>query len=86
MPYTRWEVWTIARWFSDRELVFEPIKGKHLYHTGSRNNYMLNPQCEEKIQVTGTPFLYKEPEPSDLKLQEALFFVSNFRYFIIGFT
>ena len=66
MPNTRWEVWTIARWFSDRELVFEPIKGKHLYHTGSRNNYMLNPQCEEKIQVTGTPFLYDEPEPSDL--------------------
>ena len=43
---------------------------------------MLNPQCEEKIQVTGTPFLYDEPEPSDLKLQEALFSVSNFNYFI----
>ena len=26
--------------------MFEPIKGKHLYHTGSGNNYMLNPQCE----------------------------------------
>ena len=47
---------------------------------------MLNPQCEEKIQVIGTLFLYKEPEPSDLKLQEALFFISNFCYFIIGFT
>ena len=47
---------------------------------------MLNPQCEEKIQVTGTPFLYDEPEPSDLKLQEAFFFVSNFSYFIYGFT
>ena len=33
---------------------------------------MLNPQCEEKKQVTGTPFLYKEPDPSDLKLQETL--------------
>ena len=43
---------------------------------------MLNPQCEENIQVTGTPFLYKEPEPSDLKLQETLFFVSNFYYFL----
>ena len=35
--------------------MFEPIKGKHLYHTG-----------EEKKQVTGTPFLYKELELSDL--------------------
>ena len=43
---------------------------------------MLNPQCEENIQVTGTPFLYKESEPSDMKLQETLFFVNNFRYFI----
>ena len=86
MANTRWEVWTIARWFSDKELVFESIKGKHLYHTGSGNNYMLNPQYEEKIQVTRTPFLYKEPEPSDLKLQEAFFFVSNFSYFILGFT
>ena len=56
--------------------MFEPIKGKHLYHIGSGNNYMLNSQCEEKIQVTGTPFLYDEPKLSDLKLQEALFFVS----------
>ena len=47
---------------------------------------MLNPQCEEKIQVTRTPFLYDEAELSDLKLQEALFFVSNFNYFIFGFT
>ena len=61
--------------------MFEPIKGKHLYHTGSRNNYMLNPQFEEKIQVTGTPFLYKESEPSDLKLQETLFLVSNLHYY-----
>ena len=47
---------------------------------------MLNPQCEEKIQVIRIPFLYKELEPSDLKLQETLFFISNFCYFIIGFT
>ena len=86
MANKRGEVWTIARWFSDRDLVFEPIKGKHMYHTGSGNNYMLNPQCEEKIQVTRTPFLYDEAELSDLKLQEALFFVSNFNYFIFGFT
>ena len=46
--------------------MFEPIKGKHLYHIGSGNNYMLNPQCEKKKQVTGTSFLHKEPEPSDL--------------------
>ncbi|RVW12141.1 Retrovirus-related Pol polyprotein from transposon RE1 [Vitis vinifera] len=63
---------------SERDLVFKPIKGKHLYHTGSGNNYMLNLQCEEKKQVTGTSFLYEEPEPSDLKLQETLFFVINF--------
>ena len=62
--------------------MFEPIKGKHLYHTGSGNNYMLNPQCEEKIQVTGTPFLYGESEPSDLKLQEKLFFVSKISYYL----
>ena len=66
MASARWEVWAIARCISERDLVFEPIKGKHLYHTDSGNNYMLNPQCEEKKQVTGTPFLYKEPEPSDL--------------------
>ena len=81
MANTRWEVWTIARWFNDRDLVFEPIKGKHRYHTGSRNNYMLNPQWEEKIQVAGTPFLYNESEPSDLKLQEKLFFVSKISYY-----
>ena len=79
MAKARWEARTITRWFNDRELVFESIKGKHLYHIGSGNNYMLNPQCEEKIQLTRTPFLYKDPELSDLKLQEALFFVSNFR-------
>ena len=56
MANTKWEVWTIVRWFSDKDLVFEPIKGKHLYHTGSGNNYMLNPQCKEKIQVIGIPF------------------------------
>ena len=68
MPNAKWEARAIARWISERDLVLESIKGKHLYHTSSRNNYMLNPQCEEKIQVTGTPFLYDEPEPSDLKL------------------
>ena len=66
MASARWEVWAIARCIGDKDLVFEPIKGKHLYHTGSGNNYMLNPQCEEKKQVTGTPFLYKESELSDL--------------------
>ena len=50
----------------ERDLVFEPINGKPLYKTDSGNNYMLNPQCEENKQVTGTPFLYKESEPSDL--------------------
>ena len=65
----------------ERDLVFESIKGKHLYHTGLRNNYMLNLQFEEKIQVTGTLFLYKEPEPSDLKLQETLFFVIKINYY-----
>ena len=84
MANARWEVWAIARCISERDLVFEPIKGKHLYHTDSRNNSMLNPQCEKKIPVTRTSFLYEKPEPSDLKLQETLFFVSNFRYFIIG--
>ena len=64
--------------------MFEPIKEKHLYHTDSGNNYMLNPQCEEKKQVTKTLFLYQEPKPSNLKLQETLFVVSNFSYFIIG--
>ncbi|RVW88754.1 hypothetical protein CK203_034702 [Vitis vinifera] len=34
--------------------------------------------ASEKKQVTGTPFLYEESEPSDLKLQETLFFVINF--------
>ena len=81
MANTRWDVWTIARCISDRDLVFEPIKGKHLYHTGSGNNYMLNPQCEENIQVTRTPFLYDKPEPSDLKLQETLLFVIKLSYY-----
>ena len=56
MTNTKWEVWTIARWFSDRDLVFETIKEKHLYHIGSGNNYMLNPQREEKKQVTRLSF------------------------------
>ena len=61
--------------------MFEPIKEKHLYHTDSGNNYMLNPQCEEKKQVTKTLFLYQEPEPSDLKLQETLFFEIKISYY-----
>ena len=81
MANARWEARAIASCISERNLVFEPIKGKHLYHTGLGNNYMLNPQCEEKIQVTGTPFLYKESEPSDLKLQETLFFVIKINYY-----
>ena len=81
MANARWEARAIARCISERNLVLETIKGKHLYHTGSGNNYMLNPQCEEKIQVIGTPFLYKEFEPSDLKLQEMLFFISKISYY-----
>ena len=81
MANARWEAWAIARCINERDLVFEPIKGKHLYNNGSGNNYMLNPQCEEKIQVTRTPFLYKEPKPSDLKLQETLFFVIKISYY-----
>ncbi|KAL6347353.1 hypothetical protein AAG906_016834 [Vitis piasezkii] len=34
--------------------------------------------CKEKKQVTETLILYEESEPSDLKLQETLFFVINF--------
>ena len=83
MANARWEAWAIARCISDRDLVFEPIKGKHLYHTNSGNNYMLNPQFKEKIQVTRTPFLYDKSEPSDLKLQEALFFVIKISYYFL---
>ena len=83
MANARWEARAIARCISERDLVFEPINGKHLYNTGWRRNYMLKPQCEEKKQVTGTPFLYKEPEPSDLKLQETLFFVSKISYYFL---
>ena len=43
---------------------------------------MLILQCEEKKQVTRTPFLYEEFEPSDLKLQETLFFVSKISYYV----
>ena len=81
MASARWEVWAIASCISERDLVFEPIKGKYLYHTGSGNNYMLNPQCEENIQMIRTPFLYKEPKPSDLKLQETFFFVIKISYY-----
>ena len=81
MGNDRWEAWAIARWISERDLVFEPIKGKHLYHTGLRNNYMLNLQCEEKIQVTGTLFLYQNLTPVIQKLKETLFFISNFSYY-----
>ena len=47
--------------------MFEPIKGNHLYNTGLGNNYMLNPQREEKTQVTRALFLHEEPDPSDPK-------------------
>ena len=66
MTSARREARAIARCISERDLVFEPMNGKHLYKTGSGNNYMLNPQCDENKQVTGTLFLYKESEPSDL--------------------
>nr|CAN61910.1 hypothetical protein VITISV_034395 [Vitis vinifera] len=36
--------------------------------------------CKEKKQVTGTPFLYEESEPSDLKLQETLFFWARIKW------
>ena len=39
---------------------------------------MLNPQYEEKIQVTGTLFLYKEPVPSDLKTLRSTFLCKQF--------
>ena len=55
------------------DLVFEPIKRKHLYHTDSGNNYMLNPQREEKTQVTGALFLHEEPDPSDPKTPRNVF-------------
>ena len=61
--------------------MLETIKGKHMYYTGSGNNYMLNPQCEENIQMIRTPFLYKESKLSDLKLQETLFFISKISYY-----
>ena len=35
------------------DLVFETIKGKHMYHISLGNNYMLNPQYEKNIQVIG---------------------------------
>ena len=66
MASARWEARAIASCISERDLVFEPINEKHMYKTSSGNNYMLNPQCEEKKQVTGTPFLYEESETSDL--------------------
>ena len=44
--------------------MFEPIKGKHLYHTGLGNNYI---QREENTQVTGALFLHEESNPSDPK-------------------
>ena len=61
--------------------MFESIKGMHVYHIGLGNNDMLNPQCEENIQVIRTPFLYDKPEPSDLKLQETLLFVIKINYY-----
>ena len=55
---------------SERTLVFETINGKQLQHTYSGDNHSLcyYPQREEKIW--NLPLLYKEPELSDLKLQE----------------
>ena len=49
MVNARWEAQAIARCISEKDLVFEPIKGKHLYHIDFGNNYMLNPQYDEKI-------------------------------------
>ena len=54
MENARGEAQVIARCISERDLVFEPIKGKHLYNTSSGNNYMLNPQREKNKQVIGT--------------------------------
>ena len=68
---------------NERSLVFETINGKQLQffidqwdqiliskYTPVQDNHSLcyYPQREEKIW--NLPFLYKEPEPSDLKLQE----------------
>ena len=70
MANARWKVWTIARCINERDLVFEPIKGKHLYHTGLGNNYI---QHEEKTQVTGALFLHEESNPSDPKTPRNVF-------------
>ena len=47
-----------------------------MYHTGSRNNYMLNLQCEEKIQVS-----IRSLTPVIQKLQETLFFIIKISYY-----
>ena len=44
---------------------------------------MLNPQCEENKQVTGTHFLYEESEPNDLNSKKHLFFVSKISYYFL---
>ena len=82
MASARWEVWAIARCISERDLVFEPINGKHLYYTGLGNNYMLNPQCEENKQVTGTLLFVQGIWAQWSKLQETLFFVSKISYYL----
>ena len=33
MKNAKWEARAIVRWISEKELVFESIKGKHLYRT-----------------------------------------------------
>ena len=81
MASARWKVWAIARCISERDLVFEIIKEKHLYKTGSGNNYMLNPQLKENKQVTGTLLFAWGTWAQWSKLQETLFFVSKISYY-----
>ena len=83
MASARWEVWAIARCISERDLVFEPIKGKHLYNTGSGNNYMLNPQRKENKQVTETLIFVWGIWTQWSKLQETFFFVSKISYYFL---
>ncbi|KAL6348623.1 hypothetical protein AAG906_016147 [Vitis piasezkii] len=40
-----------------------------------------NPRLKITLNVTGTPFLYEEPEPSDLNSKKQLFFISKISYY-----
>ncbi|RVW21666.1 hypothetical protein CK203_099923 [Vitis vinifera] len=62
-----------GRWFEGKSKVKDHLEWQVL---GERYEPLQG--ASEKKQVTGTPFLYEESEPSDLKLQETLFFVITF--------